>query len=214
MSRRDTIILAVLINVGLLAILFFTARNSSGGNDYPVEPIPQLSEMIKDPNSGKEQASLLPKDEVDLILEKAAKSRNKKSVASSKVTDFPLEEEVVSSEKKDYVEVTVKNGDYLERIARLNGTTVKEIMRRNNMKDHRLKVGQVLKVPLPKEEKKVVKKEKEVEDDVQYYVVQSGDNPWLIAIRHRIPLEELLRLNSLDEAKARKLKPGDRLRVR
>jgi LysM repeat protein len=41
-----------------------------------------------------------------------------------------------------------------------------------------------------------------------------GENPWAIAIRHHMKLDELLRLNGLNEEKARKLKPGDRLRIR
>ena len=114
------------------------------------------------------------------------------------------------------MEVTVKTGDYLERIARINGTTVKEVMRINGLENHNLKVGQVLKVPVMVAQK-IEKKEQGMElaeDNGKIYIVKSGDNPWLIAIRHRIPLEDLLKLNDLDEETARKLKPGDKLRVR
>lgn len=48
----------------------------------------------------------------------------------------------------------------------------------------------------------------------QFYVVQCGDNPWTIAIKHHIKVSELLKLNHLDNKKARQLKPGDRLRIR
>jgi len=47
-----------------------------------------------------------------------------------------------------------------------------------------------------------------------YYTVKVGDNPWTIAMKHHMKVEELLRINSLNEEKARKLKPGDRLRIR
>ncbi|HSX13751.1 MAG TPA: LysM domain-containing protein [Chlamydiales bacterium] len=48
----------------------------------------------------------------------------------------------------------------------------------------------------------------------EYYIVKVGDNPWGIAMKHHMKLEELLKLNQLNEEKARKLKPGDRLRTR
>ena len=75
MSRRDTIILAVLINVGLLVILFATARNTSSGSyEYQPSPIPQLAEMDRGPDNSQEaDVSLLPKDEVDQILKRAPK---------------------------------------------------------------------------------------------------------------------------------------------
>jgi LysM repeat protein len=47
-----------------------------------------------------------------------------------------------------------------------------------------------------------------------YYTVKVGDNPWMIAMKHHLKLEELLKLNGLNEEKARKLKPGDRLRIK
>ncbi|MCC6128147.1 MAG: LysM peptidoglycan-binding domain-containing protein [Chlamydiae bacterium] len=52
------------------------------------------------------------------------------------------------------------------------------------------------------------------EDSVTYYTVKVGDNPWTIAMKHNMKVEELLRLNGLNEEKARKLKPGDRLRTK
>jgi LysM repeat protein len=44
--------------------------------------------------------------------------------------------------------------------------------------------------------------------------MKSGDNPWNIARQHRVNFDDFLRLNQLDEEKARQLKPGDKLRVR
>ncbi|NGX46548.1 MAG: hypothetical protein K940chlam2_01740, partial [Chlamydiae bacterium] len=44
--------------------------------------------------------------------------------------------------------------------------------------------------------------------------VVSGDNPWTIAVKNRIKVDQLLKLNGLNEEKARCLKPGDRLRIR
>jgi LysM repeat protein len=48
----------------------------------------------------------------------------------------------------------------------------------------------------------------------EYYTVKVGDNPWTIAKKHNLKVEELLKLNGLNEQRARKLKPGERLRVK
>ena len=47
-----------------------------------------------------------------------------------------------------------------------------------------------------------------------YYVVKAGDNPWKIAKKFHLSFEKLLQLNHLDEAKARNLKVGQKLRIR
>jgi peptidoglycan DL-endopeptidase LytF len=105
--------------------------------------------------------------------------------------------------------VTVKKGDFLEKIAKAHNTTVASIMKASKMSSTNLRVGQVLQVPV--NEKSAASAPKSEND---YYVVKEGDNPWLIASKNRIRLEDLLKLNGLDEAKARKLRPGDRLKIR
>ncbi len=47
----------------------------------------------------------------------------------------------------------------------------------------------------------------------EYYIVKPGDNPWTIAKKNHMRVEDLLRLNNMDQAKAKKLRPGDRLRI-
>jgi peptidoglycan DL-endopeptidase LytF len=106
-------------------------------------------------------------------------------------------------------EVTVKKGDVLERIARQNRVSVSELMKFNNLTGTRLKIGQVLKIPA-----KAQKAISETTTDAEYYTVKNGDNPWVIAVRHHMKVEELLQLNNMDEAKARRLKPGDRIRIK
>lgn len=61
--------------------------------------------------------------------------------------------------------------------------------------------------PLPEEKKPHKVKSK------QFYVIQSGDNPWKIAKKFHLSFEKLLELNNLDEVKARNLKAGQRLRI-
>jgi LysM repeat protein len=111
--------------------------------------------------------------------------------------------------------VTVKKGDVLERIARRHGTTVAQIMRLNNLTSTQLKIGQVLKVQGTGQQTAAATSEiPKSEAGASHYTVKQGDSPWLIANRNNIAVSELMRLNNLDEKSARRLKPGDRLRVR
>lgn len=111
-------------------------------------------------------------------------------------------------------EVTVQKGDVLEKIARNNGVSVDEIMKANQLTSTRLKIGQVLKIPGKSGAKAAGAPAKSAESGSQYYTVKNGDNPWTIAVKNRLKVEELLKLNDLDEEKARRLKPGDKLRIK
>ncbi|WP_087878179.1 LysM peptidoglycan-binding domain-containing protein [Chlamydia suis] len=116
------------------------------------------------------------------------------------------------AEKETFSTVVVKKGDFLERIARANHTTVSALMQLNDLSSTQLQIGQVLRVPkTQKPEKDLQVKTPNPED---FYVVKEGDSPWAIALSNGIRLDELLKLNGLDEQKARKLRPGDRLRIR
>ncbi len=122
------------------------------------------------------------------------------------------------------MEVTVKKGDVLEKIARANGTTVAMIKRANGLQNEKLSIGQVLKIPLKREAgssmvaetsiKKPDERRESVNGEAVYHVVRSGDNPWKIAKKYDVKYDEILRLNHLDEEKARNLKVGDRIRVK
>ncbi len=113
-------------------------------------------------------------------------------------------------------ETQVKKGDTLEKIAKAHHTTMDEKIKRTQLPSSFLRIGQVLKLPA---EKTAVGKSAPIEKPAQptgpdYYTVKVGDNPWMIAMKHHLKLEELLKLNGLNEEKARKLKPGDRLRIK
>lgn len=196
MSRRDTIIIAVLINTGLLALLFATAMHTEAD---PADLQPEVQPVVEAPAPVPEPVKLThlpdpkPAEPVAPVQE-PPKPKPKPEIAAQ--------------------EITVQRGDFLARIAREHGVTVNEIMRANNLNNHRLYVGQVLKLPEKSmvaiaAEKPVVSESKE-----EYYTIRKGDNPWTIAKKHRVDFDELLRLNNLDETKARNLKVGDKLRVR
>ncbi len=205
MNRKTTIWLAVLVNAGLLSVLFMTAVSSkeepSPPADWSATPGAVPEPLFQEPVALPAQAPLSMPVETPLailppIVEEAAP-----------LAPLPPAEPTRGIEPA--LHVTVKKGETLEKIAKANKTSVDEIIRINHLPSSFLRVGQVLKLPVGKG-----KEMPKGEAGADYYTVKVGDNPWTIAMKHHIKVEELLKLNGLNEEKARKLKPGDRLRVR
>lgn len=238
MSRRDTIIIAVLVNAALLMILFATAIRS----DRSKEDINRISDTKQAdlaaqtphevPNSenilnefvtsmptlaeGVHEESVLTFEETELA---SLITQPVEIAAAVPVAVAPVEEvkPVKAKTEEQTVSVTVKKGDFLEKIAKANNTTVAAIMQANHMSSTQLKVGQVLKVPAGEGKKSGTKSGASSgtsSQGAEYYVVKEGDSPWLIASRNKMKLEDLLRLNGLDEQKAKRLRPGDKLKIR
>ena len=216
MSRRDTMIVAVLVNAALLMILFATAVRSDKLEPAPEKQI-ELAKAPAEPMISEEELFDQYLASVPTLAEEGEEILAFTEEIELAFTPPP---EPVIEEKKEVVQapktteksvnVTVKKGDFLEKIANANNTSVAAIMKANNMSSTQLKIGQVLKVPLSEAKPKVTPPPVHEE----YYVVKDGDNPWLIASRNNIRLDQLLKLNGLDEQKARRLRPGDRLRIR
>ena len=207
MNRRDTIIVAVLVNAALLMILFATAIRS----DQAEPEQSGAAQLVQAPPPVKVEEDLL-NQYVSAVPTLAEKEEEIVLPVVEEVEIVQAEPPPKPVETPAFVSVTVKNGDFLEKIANANHTTVSAIMNTNNLTSTQLKIGQVLKVPLSKEN--AVKKAPTQLSEGEFYVVQQGDSPWLIASRNNLRLDELLRLNDLDEQKARRLRPGDRLRIR
>lgn len=218
MSRKDTIIIATLVNGVLLIALFLTAlrRDDSSKRVAEVKPIalPKESREIK----------VAQGDEIDQVLKQFSEKKQPGAVAKAEEPkiDFAKELEAITraavvkkkAPKKssgDFIEVKVKKGDALAKIARVHNTSVEQLVAANNLKSTVLQIGQVIKVP-----NATAPKADAVSDDAseEYYTVRTGDNPWTIAVKNRIKVDELLKLNNLNEDKARRLKPGDKLRIR
>ena len=150
---------------------------------------------------------------------KKEKSGPSPSFAEELAAQYPAQVTLPAPAKKkatslagNYSEVQIKKGDYLDKIAHRNGTTVSEIMHANHLTTTNLKIGQILKIPTKKTAaNRSAPASPSLKED--YYVVQDGDNPWTIARKNQISVSELLRLNHLDDRSARRLKPGDRLRT-
>lgn len=247
MNRRDTIIIAVLLNAGLLAILFVMAINN---DDYSSDTSKLIVDVTEQPSSSREVTHVpisnsiadvgQTGDEIDNALKQYAENPQLILVDEEHepIDKEPIElpptitttppqnpEPPPSTKTPQYVDVTVKKGDALERIARANNTTVEAIKKANNLTTNRLNVGQVLKVPVgtKKSQAPVVEKSSESNTEIkvvaasadpELYTIKSGDNPWKIAKQFHVKFDDLLKMNDLDEEKARNLKVGDKIRVK
>jgi peptidoglycan DL-endopeptidase LytF len=124
-------------------------------------------------------------------------------------------------ESKNALEkIYVKRGDSIDKIAKRHSVRASDITAINNITGSFLRIGQEILIP----KNQILSKKKEISkeviakaidlDEKQYYKVKAGDNPWTIAMKHHIKVNELLRLNNLSKEKARKLRPGNKLRIR
>ncbi len=223
MSRKDTIIVAVLINTGLLIILFASALKSGDSEQMLVSnpgahPEPRIEEVSS--TLAKKETPVVVGDEVDRALQQFAANAQ---VAAAEVNPFvedlkaitlPAEPVAVVqtlvaplNAAPDFKTVTVKKGDVLEKIARHHHSSVTEIMKANSLKSSNLRIGQVLKIPTHSSATTVSTSSERM------YTVKSGDSPWTIAVKHQMKVADLLKINNLSEAQAKRLKPGDQLRV-
>lgn len=241
MNRRDMIIVATLMNTGLLAVLFMMAAHTESDNQ-PIIPTPQAiattTHEVAPPKptpQQEEQTIAMAKtsrhDELDGVISKYSTSvpprpvlidedlfQEQKNIPEKKA-EPAAEQVLVEDNKPEYIEIKVKRGDSLDKIARANSTTIKALKRANNLSSDRLQIGQILRIPPATAEitKSVGKKNTPASETVasaEYYTIKSGDNPWKIAKQFGVRFDQLLQLNNLDEGKARRLKAGDKIRVR
>lgn len=233
MSRRDTIIVAVLLNAGLLIVLFATSLKSDK-TESPASAItvvasnaPEIKEKEIAPASSIAAAtSPTSTDQVDQMIQQYVTPQVTSSVESNPnfLADLqalgsptPIAEPIAPASTEtaaletNFKEVKVKKGDVLERIAKQNHVSVTDIMKINKLTSTRLKIGQVLKIPSKASSSHVIAASS---TDAQYYTIKPGDNPWTIAVKHHMKVEELLKLNNLDEQKAKRLKAGDKIRIK
>ncbi len=221
MNRKEIIVFSVFVNMGLLVTLFIFALRPTLKGEMNLE-----SREVVLVNESKVNYEIKPSelDQVDQILKEYI-AKVDMPVKEQKIEYAPTKEESVKEvaeveselNHSEMIEVIVRQGDVLEKIARRHHTSVEEVMAINNMKDSRLRIGQILylqentrkKNPVVNANQTPIKQSTEA-----YYVVKNGDSPWTIAIKNHIKVADLLRLNSLTEAKAKKIKAGDKLRIR
>lgn len=234
MSRRDTIIIAVLLNAGLLVVLFVTSLKpensvpSSSAISIAPTPLGQEEQVVIPPTlkapqptasiSLGEEVEQTVKSYVPPLLSTSVEPQMNFAQDLTAIAEPVSPPEVVPSApalaSAEFKEIKVQKGDVLERIAKRQNVTVEEIMKANKLQTARLKIGQTLKIPTKSLAKsRALKTSLSEEASVKYYTVKQGDNPWTIAVRNHMKVEDLLKLNNLDEEKARRLKPGDRIRI-
>ncbi len=214
MDRKKTILIAVLVNAGLLCMLLIAALTTQE-EVLPSTPLlgqaaPVLPKMEERPLFNVQEIPqpivLAPAPPETFVKEEPIVH------ALPPIVQLPVETPVVQAPKAART-ITVRKGDNLEKLSRAHHVTVDEIMKLNQLASNFLKEGQVLRLPAEKTAANVPTAPQKVAS-ADYYTVKVGDNPWTIAMKHHMKVEELLRLNGLNQEKARKLKPGDRLRVK
>jgi peptidoglycan DL-endopeptidase LytF len=235
MTRKEMIIIAVLTNISVLAILFMLAFH--GVKEQPVDEVQIQYTMDTGDNrdnlKGRE-VQLAPaktdsNDEVDAILEDISPSvsapfqnfeEDSFFTDQDNASDTLLNEQGTNADDR-YLEIAIKRGDALEKIARANGTTIEAIKAANHLKTDRLRIGQILRIPTDGLKTNETNKNLAaapspvpVSNDPHYYTIKSGDNPWKIAKQFHIKVDDMMKLNDLDEEKARNLKIGDQIRVK
>jgi len=113
----------------------------------------------------------------------------------------------------DYVIYTVREGDYLGKIARRYGTSVAKIKRWNHLRSSRIRVGQKLKIysrrPAITETAKM-SHTKSPRGPYFYHTVQKGDTLWDISRKYHVSVRDLMRWNGM---KSKKLTPGKKLKI-
>lgn len=217
MDRKKTILIAAFVNASLLLVLFVVALTSQDEIISSVALEKKAEERLVEVVKASEP-NLVPKVEVEIPPVKEVAIAPPPVIHKLPPVQVEKETPVVQVKKEPkHQEVVVKKGDSLDKIARMYQTTVDEVIQLNQLPGSFLKIGQVLLIPegkkaAPSQKKPVLEKERI--DGPEYYTMKVGDNPWGIAMKHHLKLDELLRINNLNEEKARKLKPGDRLRIR
>jgi len=126
-------------------------------------------------------------------------------IVEGKILEIPLKGTIISKPKYIHASThVVKSGDSLWIIARRYGTTTTKIQEINKLSTTNLYIGQILKIPGLKEESHPIA-------DLGIYKVKSGDSPFMIAKKHNMHLERLLRINHLTPKS--KIYPGQKLYV-
>jgi peptidoglycan DL-endopeptidase LytF len=201
MKKKDILFIVSIVNAGLLCLLFIIGVVTKEKKVPIVKQLDQTKPAmlqvtpILTPQVEEKESNIVY--QLPNPPEKAESPKEKPSI-------LPIKQ-------KSFVEIAVVKNDTLEALAKKHHSSVEKIIAYNDLKTPLLQIGQILKIPpLPKE-----KKEQKIHtEEFQYYTVKVGDNPWTIALKHRMKVQELLDLNQLDDKKARKIRPGDKLRVR
>ncbi|MCH9613270.1 MAG: hypothetical protein SP1CHLAM54_02690 [Chlamydiia bacterium] len=205
MNRRDTIIIAVLINTALLVGLFFSAVKPEKTVHIAKAAQPQVVKTKPQPQPKQKQVSAKKKAKEPVVS---------KPVNEKKVDKTAQKYQEALKKSKVLKEVKVTKGDTLDKIAKNHKVSISALMKENQLTSSSLSIGQVLTIPEAKVVVRPTPKAEPKKETAEYYVVKSGDNPWTIARKNKMQVDELLRLNDMNEQKAKRLRVGDKLRIK
>jgi peptidoglycan DL-endopeptidase LytF len=208
-SRRDTVIIAMLVNMALLFVLFASSVKS----DNSVEARPHVENRVlppvvssKEPSQiatpPREKPAPTPADEIDEIL-------HQYMLKEQQVKSKPI---AVKEKPPQNVAVPVQTPKI-----QIKPNEVKQVQAPKVQPQKVVNHPQpAVKAKKPQANPEPVKEQKVAVSEIvpQYYVLKSGDNPWLLARKFHLKFEDLLKLNDLDEEKARNLKVGQKIRIR
>lgn len=211
LSRKELIIVALLMNLGVLTVivsLSTVAKSESFKKEEPHVNTVLAVDCLSDAAAKKEEVlptSHLSKetktvsfDEIDQLLEEYIPIDedlgSKLNKANSCTNETPS--------KKELTPASPKISAPLKKIAPVAASSPKSTPLKEEKKS----------LQLPSASAKSVEKSKESQGD-KFYIVQQGDNPWKIAKKFHISFERLLELNNLNEKRARNLKVGERLKI-
>ena len=162
MTRKDTIIAAVVVNAGLLIVLFASALKSGSGDvSYSAAESPKIEPVAE--AVLKNEPVAFQRDEVDQVLKQYAQvapvqeavasqpvqsssfvedlqaiATLPQSVQPAPVLESPIQQMPTSvAASLDY---KVKKGDVLEKIARHHSCSVDEIMKLNKLSSSNLRI--------------------------------------------------------------------------
>jgi membrane-bound lytic murein transglycosylase D len=133
---------------------------------------------------------------------------------TAKLGDIPeyKKSEPARRAKAAYAYYRVRSGDTLSTIARRHHTSVRKIMRANNLRRSKyIRVGQKLKIPQKGASvKRKTDSGKRVYAKAGTHVVRHGDSLWLIARRYGTSTQKIMAANGL---KSSRLQIGQKLKI-
>lgn len=244
MTRRDTIIVAVLINAGLLVVLFISSLKS----DTATVGMNQEKKAEQNRVVAKKEVPIAkaPSDQVDQLLAQYSKKILKEPVKEEKrsAKETSSEEVVAVTEKieKGSIDksgldkettVTPQKAKEKAQESALRPELTKVVVKKGDVlekiaKSYGVSVGAIMQenkltdsrlqigqvIYIPQATQAASAIKALPQLEERYYVVKNGDNLWKIALEHHLKVEDLLTLNQLSEKQAKALRPGDRLRIK
>ncbi len=190
---------------------------------YQQYPIPEPGEEIEETTGGGFFSS--QQSQPDIVLDPpdyepfAATGAGTGSTVTPPKVKTPIKPTKKANITKPSILVyKVRSGDNLSVIAQRCGTTVAAIRRLSGIKGDLIYAGQTIKVPYTPKAKRHIDSTGRSgggssSSSSRSYTVRSGDTISGIAARYGVGYKTVLKLNNMTEADARRLRPGQKIKV-